>query len=441
MIHLEGELMKARFLRQFHPVGQGAFYTEHIICNHEKLNVIYDCGSSTSKAIVEEQIIRTFKEGETIHALFISHLHEDHINGIPFLIKYCQVKNIFFPLISDVNKLSLLQELNEQNSSNDFTYQFISNPKNAINNLENNGRIKPKLIAVQEVSPNDSDSNNDIPFDLENDSPSQANSEGQLFDQSIPSGRIIKSSRFKGIWEYIPFNFDQNNRKQELETVLRKSDVIVCNGEFTQYGKTLTPTEAIQVTKGAYDKITGKRNSNSMTLFSGTSNNISLMYRPIYFRRYDIDSYNFFLDSYFNEHYNIDFYNFIYDNFIDNYSIYELNRYSINHILFGNMNPGCLYTGDYDAATDIYFSAIKDHYEEYWSTIGCFQVPHHGSKNNFNIGLIEKNNVYIISAGKHNKYRHPSATVLKKIHLNGGYPFVITEDFSSYLAQTFCFDF
>ena len=31
MIHLEGELMRARILRQFHPVGQGAFYTEHII--------------------------------------------------------------------------------------------------------------------------------------------------------------------------------------------------------------------------------------------------------------------------------------------------------------------------------------------------------------------------------------------------------------------------
>lgn len=431
--------MRARIFRQFHPVGQGAFYTEHIFCNHEKFNVVYDCGSSTNKAIVEEQIIRTFKEGETIHALFISHLHEDHINEIPFLIEYCQVKNIFFPLISGVNKLILLQELNEQDSK--FTYQFISNPKNAINNLGNNGNVKPKLIAVQEVSPNDSDSNNDIPFDLENDSPSPANSEGQLFDQSIQSGRKIQYSRLKGVWEYIPFNFDQNNRKQELETVLQKSGIIVRNGEFIQYGKILTPTEVIQVTKGAYDKITGKRNSNSMTLFSGSINNISLMHKPIYLRMYDIDSFDFFLDSYFNEHHNIDFYDFIYDNFIDNYSIYELNRYSINPILFGNMNPGCLYTGDYDAATDIYFSALKDHYEEYWSTIGCFQVPHHGSKNNFNIGLIEKNNVYIISAGKRNKYHHPSATVLKKIHLNGGYPFIITEDFFSYLAQTFCFNF
>lgn len=205
--------MRARIFRQFHPVGQGAFYTEHIFCNHEKFNVVYDCGSSTNKAFVESQIQKSFEKGETIHALFISHLHEDHINGIPFLIEYCQVKNIFFPLISDVNKLILLQELNDS----DFTYQFISKPKNAINTLENNGNVKPKLIAVQEVSPNDSDSNNDIPFDLENDSPSQANSEGQLFDQSIPSGRKLTYSRLKDIWEYIPFNFEQNIQKEKLE--------------------------------------------------------------------------------------------------------------------------------------------------------------------------------------------------------------------------------
>lgn len=428
--------MSARILRQFRPVGQGAFYTEHIFCNHERFNVVYDCGSSTNKTIVESQIQKSFEKGETIHALFISHLHEDHINGIPFLIKYCQVKNIFFPLISDINKLILLHELNKQNSSSDFTYQFISNPKNTINILENNGNVKPKLIAVQEVSPNDSDSNNDIPFDLENDSPSQANSEGQLFDQSIQSGRKIQYSRLKGVWEYIPFNFDQNNRKQELETVLQKSGIIVCNGEFTQCGKTLTPTEAIQVTKGAYDKITGKRNGNSMTVYSGSLSRISSIYGPEYFHVVDED----FLDSF----------PFICRNFCDNeffdyyywdYFFRKRSKHLVDRFLIENMNLGCLYTGDYDASTDTYFNALKTHYEKYWSTIGCFQVPHHGSAWNFNTGFIENNKVYIISAGTKNSYGHPDADVIKSIHIGGGYPFVITEDCSSYLAQTFCFIF
>lgn len=426
--------MYTRMLRQFHPVGQGAFYTEHIVCNHEKFNVVYDCGSSTRKTIVEDQIQKSFKEGETIHALFISHLHEDHINGIPFLIKYCNVEKLFFPLISDVNRLILLQELDEQNFSNNFTYQFISNPKRAINNLQNSGRIKPQLVAVQEVTLDSLNNNNT--FVLDSNSPSQTNSEEQIFDLSIPSGTNINTSRLNGIWVYIPFNFDQNNRKQELEVVLRKSDILVCNGKFIQYGKTLSPTEAIKVTKRSYDKITGKRNGNSMTVYSGPLSRISSIYGPEYFHIVDKDLLDNFL--------------FICRNFCDNeffdyyywdYFFYKRCRHLVDRFLIKNMNLGCLYTGDYDASTNTYFDTLKAYYKKYWPTISCFQVPHHGSKNNFNIGLIEKNKVYIISAGKRNKYRHPSATVLKKIHLNGGYPFVITEDFSSYLAQTFCFDF
>ena len=420
-------MRRARIFRRFHPVGQGAFYTEHIFCNHEKFNVVYDCGSSTSKTIVESQIQKSFEKGETIHALFISHLHEDHINGIPFLIKYCQVKNIFFPLISDVNKLILLQELNEQDYN--FTYQFISNPKNAINNLENNGNVRPKLIAVQEVSPNDSDSNNDFPFDLENDSPSQSNSEGQLFDQSILSGRKLTYSRLKDIWEYIPFNFEQNIQKEKLEKILYESGITVYNGQFME-GEVIIPPEEVIIKKKrafneiigkTYDKISGKRNGNSMVVYSGRLSRISSINGSIDLR---MDDERFFNGWIYNEIFYL------------HYSRRFVNRYWSR-----GKNPGCLYTGDYDASTDTYFNALKTHYEKYWSTIGCFQVPHHGSARNFNTGFIENNKVYIISAGTKNSYGHPNADVIKSIHIGGGYPFVITEDCSSYLAQTFYFVF
>jgi hypothetical protein len=422
--------MRARILRLFHPVGQGAFYTEHIFYNYEKFNVVYDCGSSTNKTIVESQIQKSFEKGETIHALFISHLHEDHINGIPFLIKYCHVKNIFFPLISDVNKLILLQELNEQKSSNDFTYQFISNPKNAINNLENNGRIKPKLIAVQEVSPDNSPSDNDDLFDLEDDSNSQANSEWQLFDQSILSGRKLTYSRLKDIWEYIPFNFEQNIQKEKLEKILYESGITVYNGQFMEGEVIIPPEEVITKKKRAfneiigktYDKISGKRNGNSMTVYSGRLSRISSIYGSLDLR---MDDERFFNGWIYNEIFYLD---------------YSRRRF-VNRYWSRGKNPGCLYTGDYDASTDTYFNALKTHYEKYWSTIGCFQVPHHGSAWNFNTGFIENDKVYIISAGTKNSYGHPDADVIQSIHIGGGHPFVITEDCSSYLAQTFYFYF
>ena len=115
-------------LRNFLPVGQGAFYCESFRCkNGKKINVVYDCGSSTDVKIVEYEIINNFKQGEVIHALFISRLDEDHVNGIPFLLKYCNVKNVFYTIISDKDKLDLkiyLQIIDK----NGFAYRFLNEP-------------------------------------------------------------------------------------------------------------------------------------------------------------------------------------------------------------------------------------------------------------------------------------------------------------------------
>lgn len=86
-----------RMLRTFHPIGQGGFYSERFIFRDRKnnINIIYDCGSATNDRIVKQEIITTFEKGEVIHALFISHFHADHINGIEFLLDYCHVEKIF----------------------------------------------------------------------------------------------------------------------------------------------------------------------------------------------------------------------------------------------------------------------------------------------------------------------------------------------------------
>lgn len=78
------------FIRHLHAVGQGAFFTEQFLVNGKSdLNVIYDCGS-LSKKILDTEIEGTFAYDKTkslhVDVLFISHLDNDHINGIPTLI-------------------------------------------------------------------------------------------------------------------------------------------------------------------------------------------------------------------------------------------------------------------------------------------------------------------------------------------------------------------
>lgn len=83
-------------VQSFFAVGQGAFYCECFNGKYHNINVVYDCGSSTSIGVVESAITVNFAEGEEIEALFISYMHKDHINGVPFLLKYCRVKKYIF---------------------------------------------------------------------------------------------------------------------------------------------------------------------------------------------------------------------------------------------------------------------------------------------------------------------------------------------------------
>ena len=70
--------------RIFHPVGQGAFYTESF--NDQEM-VVYDCGGNSSlkmKEYLDKFLTKSPQQG--IEAIFISHLHDDHINGLQYLL-------------------------------------------------------------------------------------------------------------------------------------------------------------------------------------------------------------------------------------------------------------------------------------------------------------------------------------------------------------------
>lgn len=87
-------------LRSFLPVGQGAFYLEQFETNKHRINVVYDCGSSTHGFDIKREVRSNFNKNEEILIAYISHLHEDHVNGLEYLMDYCNIKNIIFPFTS-----------------------------------------------------------------------------------------------------------------------------------------------------------------------------------------------------------------------------------------------------------------------------------------------------------------------------------------------------
>lgn len=80
------------FKRVLHPVGQGAFFTEQFYDENDVniFTVAYDCGEKNSNKHLEREIDNTlYPTGQPVEIdlMFISHLDEDHISGIEYLVK------------------------------------------------------------------------------------------------------------------------------------------------------------------------------------------------------------------------------------------------------------------------------------------------------------------------------------------------------------------
>ena len=328
-------------LRSFLPVGQGAFYLERFEIDGERINVVYDCGSLTNVKIVEKEIRANFWKGEEIEIVFISHIDEDHINGLEYLLKYCNVKNIVFPYTKRKDRIVLTIDYfcNKENPSReDFTYEFINNPYNALRRHDFNAR----LWGIFEEYDGNEINWNDLERERVRPIKSGENVFQKLIDYEI-------SSKIK--WEYVPFNFKEDTRKElffdELENKLNALGLSLSQISIDNILKQWTNPNIQKAIKDAYKKIPGSLNANSMVLFSGITDH-TVYQRPI--------------------------------NLYNRLSCCNYKCWNCFNYLKKN---GCLYTGDYEAKGKSKWDNLKTAYLEYWNYIGCVQIPHHGSYRNY----------------------------------------------------------
>ena len=170
-------MFQSKMTRTFHPVGQGAFYSERFYCGTNNVfNVVYDCGTQTNRKNLTQIIRETFPaingEKQKINYLFVSHFHEDHINGLKTLLNQCEVECIVIPAITDKNILlcdyihNTIRSEENDDDGNWFMEMCFSNPNSQ--QIEFNGqRIALRKIPL-DVQP--SQNQNVIPaknFDWE----------------------------------------------------------------------------------------------------------------------------------------------------------------------------------------------------------------------------------------------------------------------------------
>lgn len=347
-----------RMIRTIHPVGQGAFYTE----TFGNDVIVYDCGSKSGKEFLHREI-DTLK-GKTVKALFISHFHDDHINGIEYLLSICKVEYIFVPFLS--NELKIYYACLAEEG---FFREFVIDSQKAIDSMpEKQGN--PKVIYVSSES-NDSEDENT--FDLNNDN--------NVVINSIPSGTSVTYGTNNLIWEYIPLNLP--NAKLE-EKIWEACDKNLCFAEVCEWNDENWKNIKKIFTDNMSSRI---RNEFSMVLYSGS-----------YSSTFE-DVISVCVGGFINSS--------------------EKMKYYIES--FDNIRNGCLYTGDCKLENEMY-SKILEKYAKKIDNIHVFQIPHHGSKYNFNSEVFndfKKSEIFFMSVGLKNGHRHPSKDVLLDI-LNAG---------------------
>lgn len=378
--------------RRFLPIGQGAFYCEQF-SNHSdyisegdnRINVIYDCGSLSGISLLHKRIENCFNPGEKIHALFLSHFDEDHVNGLKHLLKHYRVEHIFFPLLTKEDKALIhLQYLVNNAFADEYSFwlRFALEPLETIEQMELD--YTPTLHPVR--SEDESDENvefHDMPESFHQNRYVRIVRSGEnVFDIVCGSAEETHSIHELN-WLYIPFHFREKTRRNILKESLIEN-LGTCDPEELLDLLKSKPSYFAEIKK-AYSKIPGGFNTNSMTLFSGI--------KAECFAQFLTRSECPCVGCYFP------------------------------------MKPGILYMGDYDASGRQKWQQLQRAYEEYAPYIGCIQVPHHGSKYNFNIRLLDSTScqAYVISAGLNNRYEHPDGDVVKQIILSGKYLGIVTE--------------
>lgn len=355
--------MNIKIVRTFHPVGQGAFYSERFQIwkpEVETHNIVYDCGVCYMKEKQAVHVVnQAFAGKDEIDYLFISHLDYDHVSLAYAILP--RVKNIVLPLVSKEELViaMLFYVVSEERDAARFFNEIIRR-------LEDNNR-RNTVIFVGDIEENLNDWEN-------------AN--------VIKSGTDIVP-QWDYDWVLIPHNVKYSSRKQKLMDEL---DKLIHEKEFVKEivglglkpfktaeellsklnesdfaGKVLVMPNLRKAIKSAYASIEGGTNENSLLLYSGPKSGVT---------RYMLE--------------------FCMPN----------RRWCDCRI----SQAACLYTGD--STCDM--ADWKKKYVAVWEHIGTIQLPHHGSVESFDVDTypVDRQYIFPVSFGTYNTYGHPSGKVL-----------------------------
>ncbi|MBO9566013.1 MAG: MBL fold metallo-hydrolase [Niastella sp.] len=393
-------MLELNLTMKFHAVGQGCFYTSKIAGYKKKpFHFVYDCGSDTDEKILMNEISQFANEvNDLIDLVIVSHFDRDHINGISQLLRSVRgCRRLIIPYCDPIERLFLLATYSD---ADDFYYRLLQNPVEYFTGGDFNIN---EIIVVG--TPDDEDDVKSSTTSLVNQVAADADTdrlgftdhideEGSAnFSASIEQGEKGSELQTKTTIKFyqIPFRFTIGDKDWEFVIYHKKGyrhnliyrvteEVKRIAGVKRSIYSLFDEEEIRKIKKLYFDMLKSNMNSTSLIVLHSKCQNK------------------------YNE---------------DEYIIYYKDDLPVPRF-------GTMLTGDIDLDGPVKVRKLRDYFDRYFDDVKFFQIPHHGSKENWKVnnssGYLYSFPFYVVNSGKkdsgNNKFDHPSEEVLADIIRN-----------------------
>ena len=389
--------------RHQHPVGQGFFHTGALSLGQDTFRYAYDCGSEHIGPLIQciQAYIATLPESQskprTLDVLFVSHLHNDHVNGIDKLLSEVRVETVVLPYLSDAERLVLLAKSLEGPFVSASFVQLLSNPPRWFGDhgvkriilIKGDKRHSLKIPSLLEpIFPQDAKiriKKLHLEDRMFKNAKATKVSDGSKIKVLIMSHsnplKIMADDVFMLNWSFITFVHPEDTKIKSFRKAVKKSF-----GKFPPPQKWLV--NIVQDSKmrlrllSCYEKIRRNHNLISLSLYSG----------PI------ILSPNFHTQVWYEPN-----------------TSWIMNPHKA---LEQPENRRCAWlgTGDSNLRARSRRSQFMRHFEPVSDFVDSLALPHHGSNKNFDPEILNLGaHICVIASGINNQYGHPSPEVVQSI--------------------------
>lgn len=432
------------------PVGQGGFHLGALWCTRRPpvfhqaaLTYVYDCGSLHAEPRDREvRRAERWTKDRAIDLLFLSHLHRDHVNGLPRLLQGWRGKaqTIVLPYLDEVERVLVFAQslatrgIPADREEADFFVDLIDHPATALSQRFGPDRIifvrggsgEPEL---PDAGP-DPDRPPEEPIALKLDLP-ESDGMDVFLDGDV--GHTVGGTEMRLVRDRQPFRVFAGRKLLWLLLTHvdgdREAKFDFLNASVEAFG----PNETVEGMKARFrDHDERRRILTDRSLRAKLRKAYEIMIR----RRSGRADLNLSTMSLYSGP--------VPGQEFDSYS--RLNWGSFAGIQrYGartrqqRRTVGWLGTGDADLRDDRRRAMFLDYFAHVLPEVRTLTIPHHGAAPNFHPELVERvqPRVAAIMADRYKNWQHPAAEVVQSLVSSGALPALVTGSEGSSISERF----